>query len=78
MQATFLGFLNHTTGEREPRFGLTIGKAYAIDPCTADGSTVWVIDDHGHVRSRPATDFQPASWLRRAWARFPSLQKVFA
>ena len=78
MQATFLGYLDHATGNREPRFGFTVGKAYNIAPCTADGSTVWVLDDDGATRSRPATDFQPVSWLRRAWARFPSLQRVFA
>lgn len=75
MQATFLGFLNHTTGEREPRFGLTIGKAYEVLPC---GSSWIVMDDDGTQRQRPGTDFERVTLLRRAWARFPSLQKVFA
>lgn len=78
MQATFLGFLNWETGEREPRYGFTVGKAYNVEPHMGDSGTVFVRDDHGAARSRPATDFQPVSWLRRAWARFPSLQKVFA
>lgn len=62
MQATFLGYLDHATGGREPRFGFTIGKAYEVFPC---GSSWIVMDDHGTPRQRPGSDFERVTPLRR-------------
>ena len=77
MKVVFMGFLS-PDGVRETREGFTIGKVYEAERREFPvGSYRWVVtDDDGSPRVRPDADFEPAP-IRRAWARFPSLQSVF-
>lgn len=76
----FIGHPPHGAGtKRTQSCGLIIGQVYEgrIEKSPYGYNVFLFNDSDGDPRRRRISEFADPSLIRRAWARFPSLQKVF-